>query len=68
MNSESITIGREKATVPERIPPVSSKPLTRYLELELLLHNSHEKHKKIRMGWSSTSLLKTFFDQIPSPT
>jgi len=29
---------------------------------------SHEKHKKIRMGWSSTSLLKTFFDQIPSPT
>ncbi len=38
MNSESITIGREKTTVPERIPPALSKPLTRYLELELLLH------------------------------
>lgn len=29
---------------------------------------SHEKHKEIRMGWSSKSLLKTFFDQVPSPT
>ena len=34
--------GAEKAIMPERISPVLSKPLARYLELELLLHNFFE--------------------------
>ncbi len=38
MKSDSIPIGGEKAIMPERIPPALSKPLARYLELELLLH------------------------------
>jgi hypothetical protein len=38
LKSDSIPIGGEKAIMPERIPPALSKPLARYLELELLLH------------------------------
>ena len=52
----------------KRLYDVLDSDLDLRLKISTCVFFSHEKHKKIRMGWSSTSLLKTFFDQIPSPT
>ena len=40
--------------MPERIPPGSSKPLARYLELELLLHNFFESTGYCRDNYGRT--------------
>ena len=54
MKSDSIPIGGEKAIMPERIPPALSKPLARYLELELLLHNFFESTGYCRDNYGRT--------------
>lgn len=54
MSSESITTGREKAIMLDRIPPVLSKPLARYLELESLLHDFFESTGYCRESYGIT--------------
>jgi len=54
LKTESIPAGGEKAVAVERIPPILSKPLARYLELESILHNFFESTGYCKENYGKT--------------